>query len=48
MTADEIVYAGWTGDEEEIIWYYTNSTYGSITGNVSADNPYEIVENGGC
>ena len=106
MTADEIAYAGGVYNTNEPMWYYTNSTYNSITGSTywwiltpnsynagfpmlytitgsqnpgnfrvgrsdlssiyvrpvtslkscvqwksgdgSASNPYEIVENGGC
>ena len=105
MTADEVAYAGGVSNKEAPMWYYTNSTYNSITGlsswrllspygwstseahtwgiggsrypgylslntfigsyrvrpvtslkscvqwksgDGSATNPYEIVENGGC
>ena len=105
MTADEIAFAGGVTKTNAPMWYYTNSTYGSITGSTywwllspwrwgsshsyvwlvrgsdnpgylnydivsnmdgvrpvislnscvqwksgdgSASNPYEIVENGGC
>ena len=32
MTADEIAYAGGVGKKNAPMWYYTNSTYNSITG----------------
>ena len=32
MTADEISYAGGVKGKDSLMWFYTNSTYGSITG----------------
>ena len=32
MTADEVTYAGGAVSEDSPMWYYTNSTYNSITG----------------
>ena len=34
MTADEIAYAGGVYKQDSAMWYYTNSTYNSITGSI--------------